>query len=298
MAEVTFNIRSFAVARVRLDPTAVYGSEVAGQPVLHLPLRVRLRPAGLQQQPLHYVIIRFAGAISSQRLPGGEFASFEARPLAEMSNTSDYEGQIEISVCLDRARVKRLEDARAGADANLSLSFWTLVWLSTQVGPGQSPFEVAYGSSLQIVVPKSHWAEQVVSRWGVDDVKVVEIMFPRSQAGENLRAAYSHVANAEKHFANGLNKETLAELYSAFEEMANRSGFKEPDQAFFVSLLTDLHPEKKEKAKLALDSLCDFLHLGRHEPKQSPSTFEISRSDARFALVMACAVFEYITPRG
>jgi len=293
MAEVFFSIKNFNVLKVRLDPTDVQGRNMAGQPVLRLPLKLQVLPAGPQPQTeAQYVLLRLAGSVSSN--PIGEFAGFEAGPLAEVSNPSAYDRYFEVLVPLDRVRVKRFEDARAGANANLSIVFSALVWIPAP----QSTFDAIRATSpLQIVVPKSHWADQVLEPWGLESVKLVEIGFPTSEAGENFRAAYSHVQTAERHFADGLNKQTLGELYSAFEKLAKSRGYEKPDQSFFASLLSDLHPVKKEKAKLALDNLCDFFHLGRHEPKESPSTFEISRSDARFALAMAYAVFEYITPK-
>jgi hypothetical protein len=103
---------------------------------------------------------------------------------------------------------------------------------------------------------------------------------------------------AGKLFANGQYKQVLAELYSGFEGLAKSTGFAKPDQQFFAGLMAELHPTKKESAKLALDRFCDFLHLGRHEAKEAPETFAISRSDARFALIMSQAVLECITPKG
>jgi len=294
MGEASFRIKNFEVLTVRLDPTDVRGRDVAGQPVLRLPLKLQLLPAGPQQgTAAEYVLLRLAGSVFSN--PIGEFAKFEAGPLAELSNASVYERQHEVVVPLDRVRVRRFEDARGGANANLRISFSALVWFPAP----QSTFAAIQASSeLQVLVPKSHWVDQVLQPWGLESVKLVEITFPKSEAGENFRAAYSHVQTAERHFASGLSKETLAELYSGFEKLAQSHGYAKPDQSFFASLLSDFHPAKKDATKLALDKLCDFLHLGRHEPKESPNTFQISRSDARFALVMAYAVFEYIAPKG
>lgn len=293
MAEVSFTIKNFNVLKVRLDTTDVQGRDVAGQPVLWFPLKLQLLPAGGPGQAgLQYVLLRLAGSVSFH--PIGEFARFEAGPLAEVSNPSVFERQCQVTVPLDRVRVKRFEDARGGSDANLTISLSALVWFATP----QSAFDMIHASSpLQIQVPKSHWAERILQPWGLDSVKTIELTFPKPEAGENFRAAYSHVESAERHFANGLSKETLAELYSGFEKLAQSHGNAKPDQSFFASLLSDFHPAKKDATKLALDKLCDFLHLGRHQPKESPNTFQISRSDARFALVMAYAVFEYITPR-
>jgi hypothetical protein len=202
--------------------------------------------------------------------------------------------QVEVFVEVDRLQAERFEHARSGANAQLQVSFSGLIWFE-----GERKFGTVVSQGvLQLVIPRSHWLDEVVSRWGRSAVKVIEIAFPASAAGENYRAAYQTVEGAERLFANGQYKQALAELYCAFEGLAKSQGFGKPDQQYFASLLADFHSAKKESAKLALDKFCDFLHLGRHEPKESPETFAILRRDARFALTMAHAVFEYITPAG
>ncbi len=167
-----------------------------------------------------------------------------------------------------------------------------MIWLA-----GEQKFgTVVSQGQLPLVVPRSHWVDEVVSRWGLSRVKLVETVFPETSAGENYRAAYTRVEAAEKHLASGNYKEVLAELWLAFESLAKSQGFEKPDQQYFARVFENCHPKKKEDAKLALDYLCGFLHLGRHQPKESPDTFQILPGDARFALTMAHAVFEYITP--
>ncbi|MGH9711761.1 MAG: hypothetical protein ACRD5M_00470 [Candidatus Acidiferrales bacterium] len=144
-------------------------------------------------------------------------------------------------------------------------------------------------------MPRSQWVDKVLSAWNLSKIKVVEINFPGNTAGENFRASYTKIEAAEKLFANGQWKQTLGELYSAFEALAKASGFAKPDQQFFAGVLSELHPVKKEIFKQALDAFCDLLHLGRHEPKEAAETFAVSPRDARFALIMAHAIFEYIT---
>ncbi|MGH9864920.1 MAG: hypothetical protein ACRD4H_05830 [Candidatus Acidiferrales bacterium] len=163
--------------------------------------------------------------------------------------------------------------------------------------PTQQKFEVVSGGPLQVQVPKSHWAERIVSAWNLSNIKIVEIEFPKGSEGENFRSAYAKVEAAESLFVNGQWKQTLGELYSAFEALAKTLGFAKPDQQFFAGVLSEMHQAKKEKFKLALDAFCDLLHLGRHEPKEAAETFAVSPSDARFALIMSRAIFEYITPR-
>lgn len=292
MPEVSFNVGNFQVITVRLEPTDVLGSGTTAWPRLNLRFQIQLLPARDQQAEFNYVLLRLAGQLETPAF--GQFAEFDVGPIVEESRANPYFRQLNVNVDLDHVRIRQFEDARAGRDVQLNVRFSGLAWLSEE-----QKFQTVLSSGLlQIIVPRSHWADQVLSRWGLSDVKIIEIAFPKSGVGDNFRAAYSHVEAAEKLFSNGQYKQVLGEVYACFEGLANALGFKNPDQQFFASILVELHPEKKEKAKLALDYFCEFAHLGRHEPKTSPETFELSRSDARFALTTALAVLEYITPKG
>lgn len=288
MGEVSFTIADQQVATVRLDPNSLQGREMAGLPVLYMPLKLQLLPAG-QKRDVQYTIVRLAGTLQNQLV--GEFAKFEVPPLAAVPNATPFDRQQDAFVTLDRQQIKRFEDARGESDARLQIMFSCLVWF-----PLGERFEVPHSSGyLDIVVPRSQWVDKVLLAWNLSKVKVLEIRFPGNTAGENFRTSYSRIETAEKLYANGQWKQTLGELYSAFESLAKASGFAKPDQQFFASMLSSLHPVKKENVKLSLDAFCDLLHLGRHEPKEAADLFAVSPSDARFALIMSHAIFEYIT---
>jgi len=108
------------------------------------------------------------------------------------------------------------------------------------------------------------------------------------------------VDEAEKLFANGQYKQVLTALRLSFEALAISLGFEKRVRECFESLFADTHPEKKEKAREALTGLYKFLHLGPHEQAEGSETVAqpgVLCRDARFALTMAHAVFEYITPQ-
>jgi len=289
MSEVSFVIADQQVATVRLDPNSLQGRDTAGALVLYMPLKLQLLLGG-QKRDVQYTLLRLAGTLQNQ--PLGEFARFETAPLAAVPNPTPYDRHQDAFVALDRQQIKRFEDARGEGDARFQIMLSCLVWY-----PVAQRFDAPVSSGLlDIVVPRSQWVDRVILPWNLAGIKLVEIRFPKAVAGEPFRVSYGRIEAAEKLFANGQWKQTLAELYSAFEALAKANGFAKPDQQFFAGLLSELHPVKKEKLKLALDSFCDLLHLGRHEPKEAAEAFGVSARDAHFALIMAHAIFEYITP--
>ena len=292
MSEIWLGVGGRNVITVRLEPNSVRGQDMAGQPTLYLPFQLQLLPAG-QQKDVDYTLVRVAGKLLSQ--PLGELAGFDVGPLAEVPNPEPFFRQQEALVSLDRQRIKRFEDARAGNDAYLQIMLSCLVWY-----PALQKFEVVRSSGyLEVQVPKSHWVERVVSVWNLSNIKLVEIHFPRGTAGENFRASYARVEEAEKLFASGHYKQVLTTLRLSFEALANSLGFERRVKECFESLFASSHPDKKEKASEALAGLYRFLHLGPHEQANQPDPSGqpvISRQDARFALTLAHAIFEYITP--
>src|SRR5208283_1720628 len=241
---------------------------------------LQLLPGG-QKGDVDYTLLRLAGILQNQAL--GEIASFELSPLALLPNPSPFFRQQEATVLLDRQRIRRFEEARSGADAQLQFNLSSLVWY-----PAGQKFDAPRSSGyLDIVVPKSHWVEKVVSVWNLSHLKLIEIEFPKSATGENFRTSYARVEEAEKQFASGQYKQVLTTLRLSFEGLAKSLDFEKPGKEFFESLFASAHPEKKEKGRDALIGIYRFLHLGPHEqanhadPNAQPV---VTRQDARFAL--------------
>lgn len=292
MSEVSLVATDRQVITVSLDPNALQGRDMAGQPGLYLPLKLQLLPGG-QKGEVQYTLLRLAGKVTSPSL--GEFATFEVGPLAVLPNATPFYRQYEVTVVLDRQRAQRFEDARSGANAHLQLSLSHLLWY-----PAEQRFETNISSGyLDIIVPKSQWADNVVSVWNLSNVKVVEIHFPKSTTGENFRTSYTRVEEAEKMLANGQYKQVLTTLRLSFEALAMSLGYEKRVKESFEFLFASAHPDKKEKAREALTSIYKFLHLGPHEQANHPDPSAqpvVTRQDARFALTLAYAIFEYITP--
>src|SRR5260370_19719618 len=245
MSEIYLQIGNRNVVTVRIEPNSVQGRDTAGQPMLYLPLQLQLLPAG-QQGDVQFKLVRLRGKL--QNGPVGEFANFDVGPLAEVPNTSPFFRHQEAVVSLDRHRIKRFEDARAGNDSYIQITLCCLIWY-----PAQQRFEVTRSSGyLEVQVPKSHWAEKVVSVWNLSNIKVVDIQFPKGTAGENFRASYTRVDEAEKLFANGQYKQVLTTLRLSFEALANSLGFERRVRDCFESLFASSHPDKKEKSRDAV----------------------------------------------
>jgi hypothetical protein len=287
MNDITFAIGSLQIITARIEPNKIQGRDLAGMPAIYIPLELQLLPAEKHGE-MEYAVVRLAGTVQNQ--PLNEFASFDVGPLNLAPSTTPYFRQQDVMITLDRLRAKRFEDARNGDNANFQLMMSCLIWR-----PSQLTFEVARASGpLAVLVPKSQWAEGVASKWNLSHTKLIEIEFPANTAGENFRASFVRIEEAEKLFLNGQYKQVLVALRLSFEGLAKRLGFGSADKNFFDSLFANSPAEKREKAREAVLNLYKFLHLGPHE---QGSDGTISRQDARFALTMAYAVFEYIVPR-
>lgn len=269
MSEIWLEVGSRNVVTVSLEPNNIFGRDIAGQPALYLPLKWQLLPIG-QKADVSYTFVRLTGRLSNQ--PLGDFGAFDVGPLAEVPNSAPFFRQQQVLVIFDHHRIKRFEDARAGNDAYFQIWFSCLVWQ-----PTEQRFAVVQSSgNFEVKIPRSHWADNVISAWNLSRIRIIEIAFPKSAVGDNFLEAYTKIEAAQRLFTSGHWKQTLGELYSAFEGLARSFGFVRPDQQFFAELLSSLHSAKKEKLKLTLDRFCDLLHLGRHEPKEEAQAFAIS----------------------
>jgi len=293
MSELWVGVGGRNAITVRLEPNGVRGRDMAGQPALSLPLQMQLLPTG-EQTNVEYTLVRLTGKVSNQHL--GEFASFDIGPIAEAPNPGPFFRPQEALVVLDQGRVKRFEDARGGNDAFFQITLSGLAWL-----PAVAKFELTHSPGLlEVKIPKSVWAEQVLANWNVSRLKLVEIVFPAGETGEHFRDTYARVEEAERHFANGQYKEALTSVRQSFEELASKLGFEGRVKDSIEHLFADAHPEKKQKAVEALFALYRFLHLGPHAQASCPDMggeAVVTRRGARFALTMALAVFEYVTPQ-
>jgi hypothetical protein len=291
MAEISLNAAEVGVISVRLEPDGVLGRDIAGQPALYLPLKFQLLPVTSKVGgEFPYTLVRVTGKLQNPTLQ--EFGSFDLGCIALYPNPTPFYRQQEVTVLLDRHRVRKFEDAIGASNAYFQLAISALLWYQKK----QEFALTTPTQTLDVQVPKSHWIENVISVWNLSNVKLVEIKFAGG-AGENFCKSYAHVREAEKLFADGQYKQTLTSLRLSLEGLAKSFGFDSPGEQLFGSLFASCHSEKIKKGGEALKGLYGFLHLGPHAlAAQGSHELTITRQDARFALTMAYAVLEYLTP--
>lgn len=286
MAESYFSVKNRSVLRVRLEPTEVFGMGSAAFPILTLQLKLQLLPAQLDSV-VNYTVVRLAGKLSASN-DNRELACFEAPPLAETSNTNSFERQLSLNIPLNIRQIKRMEELRDGKDPFFNVTLTALIF----IGP-TNEFEQLRDLTLQLQVPRSHWIDNVLSRWNVSDLRLLEIS-PPTNGRKELGLAYARLGQAEHFYRTGDYPHVLTELRSAFAAVAACYSAQQADKNTFDKMLINSHPKVREKLREAFHDFAGFLHLGPHEPSPTPETAAtISRHDARLALVTAHAIFEY-----
>lgn len=295
MAEITFNVLNYSVLRVRLEPTEIFAAGTSSNPILTLRFRLQLQQVPIQQnQPNksrgHYTLLRLAGQFG---ISNEEITSFEAPPMAEMSSANAYERQFDVPVPLTLQKLKRLEDLRAGKDPTLKIELTGLVAIAET---GQ--FERLQNASLSVAVPRSHWIDRVLNPLRISDLRLLEIAFPANGRKE-LTATQERLTKAEQLYRTADYTHVLTTLRTAFEGIAEVYSAKSADRNLFERMLVNTHPEMRIKLRDAFDYFHRVLHLGPHEPTSATEiAAPVSRNDARFALVVAHAIFDYFSSEG
>lgn len=190
---------------------------------------------------------------------------------------------------LDTKRIEKIEETRRGKDALFELRIEGMGYIKTS----RELQRIHDHGPIKVKIPQSHWAGEILTRWNYGKVKLAEIYFPENFIHGILKDSYEHIEKALSHFDRGNDRETLASIYLAFEKMAKKSGFKNPDQNFFAKLLEQVEDEKRDTLRLLFDCFCKYLHLGRHEPRKAPIIIE--RKDSEFALTMAQLIYSYLS---
>jgi hypothetical protein len=275
MSETSFTVKGNGVGRVRLEPTEIIGMGSRANPQLVLPIKFQLLPFG----PTAYTLLRVSGKVfvGNENHP---VATAEHPPIAEDSAPNPYDRTVNLSVPLTLTQIKHIEDIRDGNNQLLRITLSGLVALKQT-----NEFERLQDMSLQVPIPRSHWIDTSLKAWGVSDHRVLEIKFPGASAKE-MATARERLEQAEALYRVGDYPHVLTQAYS----------HKGVGRAVWEQILTHTHAGVRDKFLDSFIAFREVLHLGPHQPMltaQSPTP--ISRQDARFALVVAHAIFEYFS---
>jgi hypothetical protein len=287
MPETSFIVKNSGNLRVRLEPTDLAG---VGSPVfaaLTLQLKLQLLPL---QGAVNYTLLRLAGKLFVGN-EHTELVSFEAPPLAEVSSPQPYDRLVNMMVPLDPRQIKHIEEVRDGKNPIFSIHLTGLV----AVQPNNE-FEQLRDIVLQLQVPRSHWIDRALNVWGISDLRTLEIKLP-SDSRKEMASARERLARAEQLYRTGDYSHVLTELRSAFNALGEGySGGKEVDKSTWEKMLVNTHPSARGQLLELFSEFRNFLHLGPHEPLPTlQAPIPISRHDARFALIVAHAIFEYFS---
>jgi hypothetical protein len=254
-------------------------------PQLVLPIKFQLLPFG----PTAYTLLRVSGKVfvGNENHP---VATAEHPPIAEDSAPNPYDRTVNLSVPLTLRQIKHIEDIRDGNNLLLRITLSGLVALKQT-----NEFERLQDMSLQVPIPRSHWIDTSLKAWGVSDLRVLEIRFPGASAKE-MATARERLEQAEALYRVGDYPHVLTQLRNAFDAIAQAYSHKGVGRAVWEQILTYTHAGVRDKLLDSFIAFREVLHLGPHQPMptaQSPTP--ISRQDARFALVVAHAIFEYFS---
>jgi hypothetical protein len=285
MSETTFSVKGNGVGKVRLESTDIIGIGSPANPQLLLGVKFQLQPLGQNT----YTLLRVHGKI----LIGNEnqpVATAEHPPFTEESYPNIYDRTVQLSVPLTLTQIKHIEDVRSGNDLRLKLILSGLVAIKQL-----NEFERLQDMNLDISVPRSHWIDMVLKSWGVSDLRLLEIKFP-GESQKEMATARQRLERAEGLYRIGDYSHVLSELRSAFDAITQAYSQKGVGKDAWEELLAHTHETVREKLREMLASFRKLLHLGPHPPMPTPETpTPISRQDARFALIVAHAVFEYFS---
>lgn len=285
MSETSFSVKGNGVGRVRLESTDVIGAGSPANPQLILPLKLQLSPFG----SIGYTLLR----VSAKIYVGNEnhpVATAEHPAIVEEPSANAYDRTVNLHVPLTLTQIKHIEDIRDGKDLLIRVTLSGLVSLKQP-----NEFERLQDMNLQVPIPRSHWIDNSLKAWGVSDLRLLEINFPGNSAKE-MTTARERLMQAEALYRVGDYPQVLAQLRSAFDAIAEAYSQKGVSKEAWEQMLTRTHADVRVKLLGTFKAFRDFLNLGPHPPMPTTQTpVPISRQDARFALVVAHAVFEYFS---
>jgi hypothetical protein len=306
-----------AVGEVSINPAEVRGEGGAAQPVLVMPVEVRLNARPKEQQ---LAVLWLEADLAEGNQPGLGRVGTDARDLRPGMHVVSAEwgtpqNRVELRFPLPRPLLERLESHRHRGDGRLSLTLSlrvVLAWVRAHNEIAQPidtrvPFDLRYGmladvtlfwspsvGDLSILVEQSTWVTRVLPALGHDAIRLVEVQLPTELDDELARAAFGRQL---RHFDHRGYRESVAasrDLLHAWEKRLGATrdrpvaavvgdaqgwGEEDPRRRFLDQLWT----AAKGLANTVL-----------HEANQ-PTMLNLSEPESRTHLLLTAALSEWLT---
>ncbi len=200
---------------------------------------------------------------------------------------------------MSQHQLQKIEEDRGARDVSLIAQCWFSAALIANTGTtNYGPFISAYLSDVHHSagfcvhkIARSDWLKYL-KELGYGEHLLIEIPM-WAPAKKGIGKAVEHLEAASIHFAEDRANETMASCYKAFEYLAHKAGAKNPDQNGFEKLLGFIDDlEKRNKLRMLMHHLCQYFHLGRHEPGKEDVV--VDRRDAEYALILSQATLAYL----
>lgn len=206
----------------------------------------------------------------------------------------------EIGLAMLPYHLQKIEEIRKGGDLFLFVQF---LCLAAEMGDSGAPqlrrFGMASvrgenwsGTYVRFKIAQSDWVK-LLKDLGYGDYFLIEVPLRGVPSKTLMDKALGHLNSAWGHFCEGRDEDTLVSCYRAFEFLARRRKLKNPDQQAFEKLLQGIaEQDKRRKLASLMHYLCQFFHLGRHEPGQERP--HLDRRDSEYALILTQATLAYL----
>jgi hypothetical protein len=307
-----------AVGEVSVDPAKVHGEGGVAQPVLVVPVEIRLNARPKEQQ-LAVLSLEADLAEGNQPGPAGRIGTQFRDLRTGLQVTSTEWGaprsRVEFRFALPRPMLERLESHRHGGDGRLllTLSFRAvLAWVRAHNEMGQPldngvPFDLRHGmlaevalfwspsvGDLSLVVEQSTWVTQVLPTVGHDAIRLVEVQLPTELADERARAAFGRQL---RHFDHRGYRESIAASRDLLHAWEKRMGATRGRPVAAVVAEARGWGEEDPRRRF-LDQLWtaakDLANAVLHEANQ-PAMLDLSESETRTQFLLTSALSEWLT---
>lgn len=317
MAQASFNLLSFNIGEVRLEPENIRGSGGPYFPHLLINLEILMKPFTAMlnadvYQPgtkIYHTLIQLSGEMSVRDQKGQQIqiAEFSSKPLLFLSN--EWPTNVQFSVPLDYARINFIEKVRAG-DANLSFHFTALL----AKHPGTPEEQRRYVNEsiealrsttfdLHAQIPQSHWIKLILPGLGYGQINIIEAPTPKQAIPEVFAKSIYEFEQAQRYMAQGDFDKVVNHCRNCldlipkvvklnFEPEAKPSYPDRVKKLLKEHLPVPLSDSKREAIEKMVTSLWILTSISHHQNSNSSSYF--NRADADFVIMMTASLLSYV----